>query len=322
MKKLLSCLLAAALLLGLLTGCGGAAVPEAGAEGTIRIVATVFPVYDWVRHILGDNPAGAELTLLLDGGADLHSFQPTAADILRVSGCDLFLYIGGPSDGWVRDALRDPANPEQTAISLLDALGDLAREETPLEGMQADDDADSPEADEHIWLSLRCAAALVERIGEALAAIDGANAAVYRRNASDYIAALNNLDGRYAAAVAAAAGKTLLFGDRFPFRYLAEDYGLTCYAAFDGCSAETEASFETVTFLAGKVDELGLPAVLIVDGSDGRIAETVVRSTRTQDQKILTLDSLQSAAAKDAETGGGYLDVMERNLAVLTEALG
>ena len=324
-KKLLCLLLISAMLC--LAGCGGAGAPAPAGDGRLRIVATIFPEYDWVRAVLGDNPAGAELKLLLDKGVDMHSFQPTADDMLMIAECDLFLYVGGESDGWVPDALENAVNKHMAVIDLMEVLGDAAKEEELAEGMQAEEeegeDGEESEAeyDEHVWLSLRNAAAIVPEIAAALEALDPANAGAYRANAEAYLEKLDALDKAYAAAAADAPVKTLLFADRFPFRYLTEDYGLNYYAAFAGCSAETEASFETVTFLAKKLDELGLRAVLTIEGSDKRLAETIIGNTRTKDQTILTLNSMQSATPDFAQTGATYLSVMEDNLAVLKEAL-
>lgn len=324
MKKAISLILAALLLLGCLSACGGSDAGKPAAEsGKLKIVVTIFPVYDWVMNILGDNPAEAEVTLLLGSGVDLHSFQPSAADILRISTCDLFVYVGGESDAWVDDALKEAVNKDMTVVNLMDALGDAVKEEETVEGMEAEEEEEeeAPEFDEHVWLSLRNAADLTHSIANALAVADAAHAEDYRANAAAYIEKLNVLDAEYRAVVDGAAVKTLLFGDRFPFRYLVDDYGLDYYAAFVGCSAETEASFETVTFLARKTDELSLRAVCTIEGSDKRIAETVVQNTRAKNQIILTLDSMQSVTAKDAAAGVTYLSIMEDNLAVLKEAL-
>jgi zinc transport system substrate-binding protein len=324
-KKAIPLILAALLLLGGLSACGGNQQPAA-ESGKLKIVTTIFPIYDWVMNVLGDDPAEAEVTLLLGSGVDLHSFQPSAADILRISTCDLFVYVGGESDAWVDDALKEAVNKDMTVVNLMDALGDAVKEEETVEGMEAEEEEgegeeEGPEYDEHVWLSLRNAADLTNSIANALATVDAAHAEAYRANAAAYITKLNGLDAEYRAAVDAAPVKTLLFGDRFPFRYLVDDYGLDYYAAFVGCSAETEASFETITFLARKADELSLPAVCTIEGTDKRIAETVVANTQTKDQKILILDSMQSVTAKDAAAGTTYLSIMEGNLAVLKEAL-
>lgn len=326
MKKWISVLLAALLTAGLLSACASEPAPSAQEDDALQIVTTIFPVYDWVSNVLGENPADAEVTMLLDSGVDLHSYQPTADDILKISTCDLFLYVGGESDEWVEDALKTALNPDMIVLNLLDILGDGVREEEVIEGMQAEEEAEEegeegPEYDEHVWLSLKNAAVFVSAIADALAQADSANAEAYAANAADYIARLNALDAAYAETVDAAAGKTLLFGDRFPFRYLTEDYGLDYYAAFVGCSAETEASFETVLFLAQKVDELSLPAVLTIEGTDHRVAETIVQNTAAKNQPILTLDSMQSVTSADVEGGASYLSIMESNLSVLQDAL-
>ncbi|MGI6238601.1 MAG: metal ABC transporter solute-binding protein, Zn/Mn family [Christensenellales bacterium] len=523
MKKLLSALVAFLLILSML------AIPALGEPAEpLNIVCTTFPQYDWVMNILGDAAETADVTLLLDSGLDLHSYQPTAEDIALISTADLFIYVGGASDAWVADVLAAAANPNLTALSMVD-LVDAKMEET-VEGMQegahahdhdhepfteediqdrtledfagawislhplmvsgeldeycrykaeADEDEaatlesyreryieswaidvdavtvsgdtisfiaadgtireaqyryagyavktsesgnlsvryqfetdaedavryvqfydhghapgkaahfhlyigdegfdallesptnpffmpadytidqiladlmdhghghshshdhdeehahdddhdhdhdhdhahDHAHIDEHVWLSLRHAQTLTREIAAALAALDADNAALYQENAEAYIGKLSALDSAYQVAVGSAARKTLLFADRFPFRYLADDYGLTYFAAFSGCSAETEASFETVAFLANKVGELELPVVLVIEGGDQKIAETVIANAQTDGAKILVLNSLQSITAKELAAGASYLGAMEDNLAVLTEAL-
>jgi len=312
-----------ALALCLMSGCGAQTQPaDAGDGAGLKIVTTVFPVYDWTRELLGGAAENVSLSMLLDTGVDLHSFQPTAADIMSIATCDLFIYVGGESDFWVADALQEASNKNMTVINLMDELGDRAKEEELVEGMQAEDeDEDEAAYDEHIWLSLKNAAFLCDRIARALEAADPENAEVYAANAEAYIEKLSALDADFAAAVSGGTADTLLFGDRFPFRYLTDDYGLNYYAAFAGCSAETEASFETILFLAGKADELGLTHIMTLEGTDHRIAETIIQNTQTQAQDILALDSMQSVTAKDVAAGVTYLSIMEKNLDVLTRAL-
>ena len=323
------CLLLAA---GILGGCGKAesssiSAPSASQSGSkpLKIVTTIFPEYDWVREILGDKADNAELTMLLDNGVDLHSYQPTADDIIKISDCDLFIYVGGESDGWVEDALKEATNKDMQVINLLDVLGEQVKEEEVVEGMEAEEeeaeDEDEPEYDEHVWLSLKNAETLCNAITDALETIDPANKDAYAANAAAYLEKLAALDGEYQTVVDNAARKTVLFGDRFPFRYLVDDYGLNYYAAFVGCSAETEASFETISFLSGKVDELGLPCVLTIEGAQHKIAETIVQNTAEKNQSILTLDSMQSTTSTDVANGTTYLSVMESNLDVLKQAL-
>lgn len=322
MKKILALLLALWIPAAVLSGC--APQDDSAASNKLNIVTTIFPAYDWVREILGAETDRAEITMLLDSGVDLHSYQPTVDDIVKISDCDLFLYVGGESDGWVDDALKNAPNKERKVIRLLDVLGDSAKAEETVEGMQEEehDHEEEAEYDEHIWLSLKNAQVLVAAISEALQESDPARKDTYAANAAAYAEKLSALDGEYRAAVDSGKYKTLLFGDRFPFRYLADDYGLDYYAAFPGCSAETEASFETVSFLAGKMDALGLPCVLTIEGTQHKIAETIVQNTAQKNQQILTMDSMQAVTANDAASGVSYLSIMEKNLSVLKKALG
>ena len=506
MKKIIALVLVLALAVSLLAACGQEnTIGEANAaasqdDGKLRIVTTIFPEYDWVREILGDQADRADLTMLLDNGVDLHSYQPTADDIAKIADCDLFLYIGGESDEWVDDALKESTNPNQKVINLMEVLGGTTKTEEAMPGMQAEEghnhgyshfadsdvqdrtlsdwtgdwqsvypyledgtldqvmerkaengdktaeeyrsyyetgyktdvekividgnantmefvkngvsskaiyqykgyqiydyesgnrgvryffeatggDSGAPkyvqfsdhgiapgkaehfhiyagnggfdalseemenwptyypsdmtgdeitedmleheekEYDEHVWLSLRNAETLCTAITNALGELDPDHKDVYTANASTYLQKLDQLDQSYQQTVDAAARNTLLFGDRFPFRYLVDDYGLTYYAAFAGCSAESEASFETVSFLAKKVDELALPCVLTIEGTQHKIAETIVQNTKKKDQKVLTMDSMQATTSDDVKAGTTYLSVMEKNLGVLKEAL-
>ena len=562
-RKWLAGLLAGAMVLGTVTGCGSSSsngendtnavvdiqteekdadsfsgngttgdAVKSESDGELKIVTTIFPEYDWVKTILGDKAENAELTLLLDNGVDLHSYQPTAEDIVKIKECDMFVYVGGESDEWVEDVLEASENKNMVVINLLDVLGDSVKEEEIVEGMEHEhehehskevstfedsevqdrelsdwegdwqsayplvldgsldkawehkaeegdmtaaeykdyytkgyktdytaisihdnkisftdnkgnvtesaykyngfyiqnwstgtkaamyrfeaedkeagapiyiefndhiiepsdaehfhirmsnesydaivdpegnwptffdaslspegvcdevighgkheddededdeehEDADHEDADheeheheegeeekdEHVWLSLKNASVLCEEIATQLGTIDEANKDFYKSNYEAYKKELDDLDAEYQAAVEAGDKDTILFGDRFPFRYMVDDYGLKYYAAFAGCSAESEASFDTVIFLAGKVDELGLPAIMTIEGDDHKIAETVQENTKSKDQKILTLDSLQSTTSKDIENGTTYLSVMKSNLDVLKEAL-
>ena len=506
MKKTFTIFLALTMAVSLFTGCGKKNAAETGESDSnkLSVVTTIFPEYDWVKEILGGKAENTDLTMLLSSGVDLHSYQPTADDIVKISDCDLFVYVGGESDGWVESVLKNAANKKMKVINLLEVLGDSVKTEEIVEGMQEDGhdhghshdeqltendiedrtlsdfagawkslhpyllngdldkfcqhraeededssttkdtylekyktswqcdaekisingdtitftyadgktvsaeytyagyqpkrndegeirsvryqfettSADAPkyvqfndhghepgeaehfhiyfgndgfdalmsgktnpffvkdalsaedildelmghdhgeEKDEHVWLSLKNAKALVAAIADALQELDPDNKDTYAANASAYIEKLSALDGAYQSAVDGAARKTVLFGDRFPFRYLVDDYGLSYYAAFAGCSAESEASFETVSFLAKKVDELGLPCVLTIEGKNHKLAETIVQSTAAKNQKVLTMDSMQSMTSKDAANGATYLSVMEQNLSVLKEALG
>ena len=327
MKKITALLLALFMLVGALAGCGKQ--NDTNQTDKLSIVTTIFPEYDWVREILGEKADTAEITMLLDNGVDLHSYQPTADDIVKISDCDLFIYVGGESDEWVEDALRNAANGNMKVINLLEVLGDSVKTEEIVEGMQeeehehedAEEHEHEEEADEHVWLSLKNAKMLVRVISKALQELDPDNKDIYAANADAYVKKLSALDAEYQTAVDAASNKTILFGDRFPFRYLVDDYGLRYYAAFVGCSAETEAGFETISFLAKRVDELKLPCVLTIEGAQHKIAETIVRNTTAKNQRVLTMDSMQSTTSKDVKNGTTYLSVMEKNLSVLKEAL-
>ena len=312
----------------------------------LRIITTTFPLYDWTRQILGNQLKDVELIQLQDNGVDLHNFQPSVRDIARIAQCDLFVFVGGESDEWAETALRSQRNPRCIAVNLLTELGDAAREEAHLEGMEEHDHdhgeekhdhdhhhgedkhdhdhhhGEEHELDEHVWLSLRRASRLCQAIADRLAKLDPSHSAEYQSNCQAYQSRLRSLDKRYADTVKTAHEKKLLFADRFPFRYLADDYGLTCFAAFSGCSAETEASFKTIVFLASKVDEFSLPAVLVLESRQHKIAETVVRTAKSKGVKILTVDSLQSATSRDARKGKTYLATMEQNLTVFQDALG
>jgi len=314
---LLAIILSAALLTGLF-GCNSSHSnrPE---DGKLQIVTTIFPEYDWMMQVLGESEK-AEVILLMDSGTDLHSFQPSARDISRVSNCDLLVYVGGESDEWIEDVLDSKINQNMKTINLLEVLGDKAKEEEIIEGMEGEHEEES-EYDEHVWLSLVNAEVFVRKFAEVMAEIDPDNRITYLNNATAYIGRLDDLHQRYKKAVENSEKKTLVFADRFPFRYLIDDYGLNYYAAFAGCSAESEASFETISFLAQKVDEYGLNCVVKIEGGNERIAQTVINNTKSHNQKIIVLDSLQSTTARQVAEGTSYLTVMENNLNALIEAL-
>lgn len=331
MKKIITLMLVAVLAVCALSGCGTSKSGEDTKDKKIKIVTTIFPEYDWVMQILGDKADKADVTMLLDKGVDLHSYQPSTADIAKISEADVFIYVGGESDEWVEDVLKEAKNKKLKVINLMDVMGDKAKEEEVKEGMQPEEEEaeeakdgkeeEEVEYDEHVWLSLKNAKIFTKKIADVLSEVDKDNAKTYQANYESYAKKLDDLDKKYADAVASAKNKTLVFGDRFPFRYLVNDYGLDYYAAFVGCSAESEASFETVTFLAKKIDELGLGNVLTIEGKNHKIAKTVVDNTKNKDQKVLTMDSMQSTTAKDVKDGATYLGIMEKNLEVLKEAL-
>ncbi|MGM9604949.1 MAG: metal ABC transporter substrate-binding protein [Faecousia sp.] len=312
MKKQILALLFAAALAVNLAGCA----PEV-PEKNLTIVTAIFPEYDWVRQLIGPD-SHITLRLLVDDGVDPHSFQPTVEDMVTVSGCDLLIFGGGESDEWLADALKSSANPNMRVLELMDLLGDAAHTAEVVEGMQVREAED--ETDEHIWLSLRNAALFCSAITEELCLLDPEHADTFRANLGTYLEKLRALDEAYQQTVQSSAKDTILVCDRFPFRYLTEDYGLHYYAAFPGCSAESGASFETVVFLADRVKELELNAVLVTEGSDGRLARTVVQNAGRENVAVLTLDSMQSVSL-EAAAGREYLAIMEQNRQVLASAL-
>lgn len=333
----------------MLAGCK----TESGEKATskkISVVATIYPQYDWLKNILGERFDAVNLKLLIKNGTDLHSYKPSAQDIASIAGADMVVFVGGESDEWIKKALAATPKEGRITVNLMEALGDRVKEEEVVEGMQAEDEHhheggeeaeehehhehaethehehhhhdEEVENDEHIWLSVINTKILVSRLAEALAQIDTANAETYKTNATNYTVKLNELDNAYAAAVAQANNKTILFGDRFPFRYMVDDYGIKYFAAFVGCSAESEASFETVTFLAGKMDSLSLPAIFTIEGGNGKIARTILEaSKKSKNAEILTLNSMQSVTDAQMKDGLDYLSIMQSNLDVLKKAL-
>ena len=334
MKKIVRSAIPALVGALMLTGCSAATgsgmtesnttvhTSEEGKDEQLKIVATIFPEYDWVKKIMGEKADEAQISLLCNNGTDMHSYQPTVEDIIKISECDVLIYTGGESEAWVEDALKNASNKDMIKVSLLDEMGSSAKKEETVEGMQEEDhDEDNTGYDEHVWLSLKNAAFLTDSITEALCKADIENEGVYRTNADSYKSSLNELDSRYSTVTKNATVKTLLFADRFPFRYMTDDYGLDYYAAFPGCSAESEANFETIAFLSKKIDELSLKHVMTIDGGNDSMAGTVIANTGSKDQDILVLNSIQSVTKAEMEAGLSYMDIMEDNLKVLEKAL-
>ncbi|MGN0573197.1 MAG: metal ABC transporter substrate-binding protein [Acutalibacteraceae bacterium] len=316
MKRIICIFVSLLILLCTFASCSG----KAEEQHKLSIVCTTFPQYDFLKNILGSEEG---LTLLIDDGADLHSYEPSAQDIIKIGSADLFVYIGGNSDEWVESALKSANNPELKTLALMDTVATL--EEEYVAGMEPEEEehheshsGSHAEEDEHIWLSVRNAEKMTSALCDAVCGIDPENAEKYKANADSYKSKLSELDNSFSAAVDGAKRTTLLFADRFPFRYLTEDYGLSYYAAFAGCSSESEASFKTMAFLIDKTKELSLPVVLTIDGSDGSIAKTVCDATGA---KTAELNSCQSVTAKDIENGVNYLDIMKNNFEVILEAL-
>ena len=320
-----------ALLLGLslvATSAGCAQKTATGSAG-IQVVCATAPLYDWTRQIT-KGTTSTEQKLIIGKGTDLHSFQPSAADIIAIKNADVLIYVGGESDGWIRDALKETLNKDQKVVCLMDVLKDSIVEEEVVEGMQGEDEHDdnddhdekdhhheeAPEYDEHVWMSLRLAAKSCKAIEEAIASVAKDDASKFKANLDEYVSKLEALDKQYDEMVKSARLDTMVVADRYPFRYLAEDYKLKYSAAFVGCSAETEASFETVKYLADKIKALDAKTVLTIENSDGKIAKTVIETSGKTDVKIEALDSMQSCGDEL-----DYLSVMTGNLEKLKAAL-
>ena len=314
LKKIMTGVLAAFML----AGCA----PKQQQNATkLKIVATTFPQYDWIREIIGKDNTNVDLQLLMKNGGDLHSYQPTAGDIANIADANLFVYVGGESDEWVDDALKEKTNKDMKVVNMMQTLGDdIDEEEEGLEKESEDHDHEEIEYDEHVWLSLKRAQKIVKAIADELGELDSTNAKKYQENAEAYIAKLATLDKSYESTVNTVKNKTWIFADRMPFHYLAKDYGITTYAAFNGCSTETNASFNTIVSLAKYADELGIKHIMTIEGSDKKLAKAVIENTTDKNQDILTLNSLQSVSQSDIDKGLTYYGAMEENLKVLAQS--
>ncbi|MCL2177728.1 MAG: metal ABC transporter substrate-binding protein [Firmicutes bacterium] len=284
------------------------------------IVVTVFPLYDWTRVILGDNPSGLTVRYLLSSGVDLHNYQPSVQDFAAISTTSLFLWIGGKSDGWALNALANPRNSDRRDVALMRLLSlDETMLFPELDGPDAPDECcGGANHDEHVWLSLRFAMRFVQTIRDEIILLDPQNADVYYANAAYYIEQLQQLDTQFEYVVENAPRDTILVADRFPFLYLAVDYGINFFAAFDGCAALVEVTPARLAFLAGRVDALALDVILIVDNRP--LANAVINASNRTPQ-ILTLTCFQSVSSVHISAGKTYLDGMRANLEALAKAL-
>lgn len=308
------------------TGCKPHNNKTSGNE-KINVVCTIYPAYDWVRSIIGNQNDKIYLSMLVKNGVDLHSFQPSAQDIIQISTCDLFVYVGGESDKWVKDALASATNKNMKVLNLMEILGENVKEEVPegaMEEEHEDEDEhhhDEVEYDEHIWLSLRNASICCQAITDSLIQIYPAAEQTFTENLRKYQGELTLLDKQFSSAVQKANLRTFVFCDRFPFRYFMDDYDLKYYAAFTGCSAETEASFETVAFLANKINELGIKYVYTIETSDDKLPNTVIRNAHNYDCEIIRIDSMQSTTLRSAIGGKTYINTMQKNMEQLEKGL-
>ena len=286
---------------------------NAEKKAAVSIVTTIFPAYDFARAAAGDE---ASVSLLLPPGAEVHTFEPTARDMIKIQDCDLFIYNGGESDEWVEKLLSSAEYKDLNTLCMTD-LVDTYTEEIK-EGMDAQPEEED-EADEHVWTSPKNAVTIVSAIADKLSALDTAHAAIYNENAEKYISQLNALDSEFHAISREITNPVLVFADRFPMRYFAEEYGFSYYAAFPGCSSQTEPSARTVSFLIEKVKAENIPAVFCIEFSNGKLADTICEETGAH--KYM-LHSCHNVTRDDFESGKTYVDLMRQNIQTLKEAFG
>ncbi len=361
MKNKLIIILTVALIFSIMfSGCSQNSENQSTDNSTIKksIVVTTFPTYDWINKILGDNSSDFEVLLLTDSGIDMHNYQPSTADIATILNSDLFIYNGGDSDAWAEDVVAQMNTSDAVTINIMQKIANSLKEEEFVEGMEHDheeheyedheheehedhdhEDHDHEEHehededhdhedhdhegvyDEHVWLSLKNAMQICGELSLAVQSLDPENSTTYIANTENYINQLKTLEEKFETELLDTNKDTLIFADRFPFRYLVDDYDISYYAAFSGCSAETEASFETVVFLTDKLNELQLEELIIIDGENDSIAKTVIQNSSLKNTKILTLNSLQAISTQEINEGATYLTLMEQNLQILIEAL-
>ena len=300
MKKILGLFLA----LICLSGCS-----SNNSKDNITIISTSFPGYDFVRAITKDS--NIEVKMLIKPGVEIHHFEPTPKDIINIESSNLFVYVGGDSDEWVSNLLKD-MNKDKT-VKLMD-LVDLTNEELK-EGMEGDNEV---EYDEHVWTSPINVIKIINKLKDEIISIDSINKKLYEKNANEYIKELYNIDSEIRNIVAMSNRKEIIFGDRFPIKYFTDEYNIDYYAAFKGCSHETEASAKTIAFLINKVKEDDIPVIFKVELSNGKIANTIGKETNT---KVLEYNSAHNITMDDFNSGITYIDIMKKNIEVLKEAL-
>ena len=323
MKRFISLSFIILLLAAVSAGCKSgiktesAADSDAGSE-KISVVTTIFPQYDFTRQIAGDK---ADVTMLLAPGSESHSYEPTPQDIIKIQNCDIFIYVGGENDVWVDSILESVGQSKIQIIKLLDYVDPLGEELK--EGMEPEEEApgeanDGIEYDEHVWTSPQNAVLMTNVIRDVLCYVDESNADFYKANAGEYVEQLNSLDAEFRKVIESAKRRTIVFGDRFPLRYFTECYGLDYWAAFPGCSGETEPSAATVAFLTDKVKAEKIPVVFKIELSNGNVARSIAEATGA---KVLTFYSCHNLSKQEFEDGATYLSLMRKNVESLKEAL-
>ena len=317
--RLMAVILAAGIAAAAVTGCG--VKQEEPDDGKLKIVTTIFPQYDFVRAIAGGTGA-VNVRMLLSPGEEVHSYEPTPLDIKEIQNCDLFIYVGAENDVWVDRILENMGDKRPETLRLVDLTETVAEES--VEGMMEEkghdhEESREEEADEHVWTSPVKAAEITEAIAQKMAELDPPNADNYLANAQDYEATILDLDAQFRQIAENAERKILVFGDRFPIRYFAEGYGLDYFAAFSGCSSESEPSASTLAFLIDKVREEQIPGVFSIEFSNGNIARAICESTGAVQR---TYNSCHNVTKEQMENGATYVSLMSENLETIREALG
>lgn len=325
MKRIFSGLLACLILMCSLSACGNETQPSAASASPtenakrLSIVCTNFPEYDFVRQIVGDK---ADVTMLLKPGAESHTFEPTPKDIITIQNSDLFLYVGGDSDEWVNGILDSMDQSKMHIFKLMDCV-DLVQEEL-VAGMQPEAEEkdaqaeEKPEMDEHVWTSPANAIKIAKKLSETICTLDGADKEAFQKNTTAYLAALQKLDDEFRDVVDHAKRKEIIVGDRFPLRYFCEEFGLRYYAAFPGCSTNTEADASTVAFLIDKVKQDQIPVVFHIELSNAQMCNSICEATGAKSE---LLNAVHNVSDSDFKAGITYIDLMEHNVEVLKEAL-
>ena len=312
MKKLIAMLMVLTLFTVGLTACNN---KTEKSSDKLKVVSTIFPSYDFAKQICGDN---AKITMLLPPGSESHSYEPTPQDIITIQNCDLFIYVGGESDAWVDGILKSMDKPVKT-IKMMDCVSTV--EEEHVEGMEAEEkstEVKKVEYDEHVWTSSKNAIKISEKIAEAMCNIDSDNSDLYNINKDNYVKQLEQLDKDFTDFFATVQNKTLIFGDRFPLRYFVEEYGLNYYAAFPGCSCETEPSATTIAFLIDKVKSNNISTVFYIEFSNHKVADSIAEATGAKTALFQTCHNVSMA---DLNNGATYISLMKQNLATLKEAM-
>ncbi len=299
----------------LLSGCSNKSTPldeSSNTDHRLKIVTTIYPPYDFAKNIVGEN---ADVTMLLPLGTESHSYEPSPKDLVAIQDSDLFIYAGGVGDYWVDRVLSSMGNKAPRTFVLMDAVALLKEEHK--EGM-AEDKEEDEELDEHVWTSPKNALTITSQLAEEISILDPENKELYQKNKETYEEKLRELDAELTEIIKNAKRHTIVIGDRFPFRYLTHDYGLDYYAAFPGCSTETEPSAAQVAFLSDKVGLEQVPIVFYLEFSNGKVAEAIARDSGA---KTSILHSAHNVSRQDFEAGIGYLDIMKKNILALKEAL-